>query len=73
MNNVIMVRVKGLMNFESQRKYRELLLKDIKEGLFIVDDSVGDVIVTTIDKLGIEEEWKWKRNYLEKDVMEQKK
>lgn len=56
MNNVIMVRVKGLMNFESQRKYRELLLKDIKEGLFIVDDSVGDVIVTTIDKLGIEEE-----------------
>jgi len=56
MNNVIMVRVKGLMDFESQRKYRELLLKDIKEGLFIVDDLVGDVVVTNLSNLGIEEE-----------------
>lgn len=56
MNNVIMVKVKGLMNFENQRKYRELLLKDIKEGLFIVDESVEDVIVTNLSNLGIEEE-----------------
>lgn len=56
MNNVIMVRVKGLMKVEHQRKYREQLLKDIKEGLFIVDDSIGDVVVTTMDSLGIEED-----------------
>ena len=56
MNNVIMVRVNGMMKYEHQRKYREQLLKDIKEGLFIVDDTVKDVIVTTMDDLGIDEE-----------------
>ena len=56
MNNVIMVRVNGIMNHEHQREYREQLLKDIKEGLFIVDDMVKDVVVTSIDDLGIDEE-----------------
>lgn len=56
MNNVIMVRVNGLMPEDQEREYREQLLKDIKEGLFIVDDAVKDVIVTTISDLGIEED-----------------
>lgn len=56
MNNVIMVRVNGIMEAKYQREYRELLLKDIKEGLFIVDDTIKDVVVTTMDNLGIEEE-----------------
>ena len=56
MNNVIMVRIKGNASMEIQREYREQLLKDIKEGLFVVDDGIGDVIVTSIDELGIKED-----------------
>ncbi len=56
MNNVIMVRVNGIMPGDIQREYREQLLKDIKEGLFIVDEGVKDVIVTSIEKLGVEED-----------------
>lgn len=56
MNNVIMIRVNGIMNHEFQREYREQLLKDIKEGLFIVDDTVKDVITIHMDNLGIEED-----------------
>ena len=50
-----MVRIDGIMKNEDQRQYREQLLKDIKEGLFIVDDRVKEVITTTLDELGIEE------------------
>ena len=56
MNNVIMIRVNGIMTKEFYKAYREQTLKDIKEGLFIVDDSIKDVVVTTMDELGIEEE-----------------
>lgn len=58
MNNVIMIRVNGIMTRQYYKDFREQMLKDIKEGLFIVDDSVKDVVVTTIDELGIEEEIK---------------
>lgn len=56
MDNIIMVRMNGIVNREDVREYRKELLEDIKEGLFIVDDSVKDVIVTSLDNLGIEEE-----------------
>lgn len=56
MDNIIMVRMNGIVDRISAREYRKELLEDIKEGLFIVDDSVKDVIVTRIDNLGIEEE-----------------
>ncbi len=56
MNNVIMVRVNGIMPGNIQREYREQLLNDIKEGLFIVDEGVKDVIVTSMGELGIKED-----------------
>lgn len=56
MNNIIMVRVNGIMPVANQREYREQLLNDIKEGLFIVDEGVEDVIVTSIDELEIKED-----------------
>jgi hypothetical protein len=56
MNNVIMIRVNGQMTKPFYDEFRSRMLKDIKEGLFIVDDTVKDVIVTTMDNLGIEEE-----------------
>lgn len=56
MNNVIMIRVNGTMTKQFYDDFRQKMLKDIKEGLFIVDDTVKDVIVTKMEGLGIEEE-----------------
>lgn len=56
MNNIIMVRINGVMTNEFYKNYRSQLVKDIKEGVFIVDDTIKDVVITTIDSLGIEEE-----------------
>lgn len=56
MNNIIMIRINGTMTNEFYKAYRPQILKDIKDGLFIVDDTVKDVVVTTIDNLGIEED-----------------
>jgi hypothetical protein len=58
MNNVIMIRVNGTMTKQFYDDFRQKMLKDIKEGLFIVDDTVKDVIVTRMEGLGIEEEIK---------------
>jgi hypothetical protein len=58
MNNIIMIRVNGTMTKEFYDDFRQKMLKDIKEGLFIVDDTVKDVIVTRMEGLGIEEEIK---------------
>lgn len=55
MNNVILIKVNGMLSSEYRKMMRNELMKEIKEGLFIVDDSVKDVIVTTIDELGIKE------------------
>jgi len=56
MNNIIMIRVNGVITAEYKKQMRAELLKDIKEGLFIVDDTIKDVTLTRIDDLGIEEE-----------------
>ena len=54
MGSIIMIRVNGLMDHEVQRQYRKELLNDIKEGLFIIDDKVEDVVVSNINDLGLE-------------------
>ncbi len=56
MNNVIMIRVNGLMPLEIQEQYRKKLKDNIKEGLFIVDDTVKEVVTIQLTNLGIEEE-----------------
>ena len=58
MNNIIMIRVNGTMTKEFYDDFRQKMLKDIKEGLFIVDDTVKDVIVTRMEGLGKKEEIK---------------
>lgn len=55
MNNIIMIRVNGTITAEYKKQMKEGLLKDIKDGLFIVDDTIKDVITINIDDLGIEE------------------
>lgn len=44
-----------MITAEYREQMREKLLKEIKEGLFIVDDTIKDVITINIDDLGIEE------------------
>ena len=56
MNSIISVRLEGMVKPELLRSYRELLLKDIKEGLIVIDDSVKEITVTSISNLGIDEE-----------------
>ena len=56
MNNIIKIKVDGYMSLEDMRRYREQLLKDIKEGLLVVDDRVEEVVLTSIDNLGIKED-----------------
>ncbi len=51
---VIMVRLNGIIPMEMEEKYRKKLIEEMKEGLFVVDDSVKEVIVSNISELGLE-------------------
>lgn len=51
---VIMVRLNGFIPMEMEEKYRKKLIEEMKEGLFVVDDSVKEVIVSNISELGLE-------------------
>lgn len=51
---VIMVRIIGFMPNDMKEKYRKKLIEEMKEGLFVVDDSVKEVIVSNISELGLE-------------------
>jgi len=51
---VIMVRLNGFISNDMEEKYRKKLIEEMKEGLFVVDDSVKEVIVSNISELGLE-------------------
>jgi hypothetical protein len=54
MQTVIMVRINGLISKIDKESYRQQLIKEMQEGLFIVDDSIKEVVVSNINNLGLE-------------------
>lgn len=54
MNNVIMIRMEGIIPETQKKEIREQLIREIKEGLFIVDDAVKEVVVSHFDDLGVD-------------------
>lgn len=54
MNNVIMIRMEGIIPETKKKEIREQLIREIKEGLFIVDDAVKEVVVSHFDDLGVD-------------------
>lgn len=54
MQTVIMIRMSGLVPKDVQKAKREQLIEQMKEGLFIVDDTVQEVAVLNLNDLGLE-------------------
>lgn len=54
MQTVIMIRMPGLLPEDVQKAKRKQLIEQMKEGLFIVDDSVQEVVVSNFNDLGLE-------------------
>ena len=54
MQTLLVVRMKGMVPFECREKYREKIMKDIQEGLVIVDDNVEIIAHTITGEVGLE-------------------
>ncbi len=55
MNNLIIIEINGMVSFEVQEKIIKFYKRNIKEGVFIWDDSIKNITIYRIGgKIGIE-------------------
>ena len=54
MNTIFVVEIKGIVHGEVKECYREQIMKELKEGLVVIDDSITITSHTVQGEIGLE-------------------